>query len=526
MKLNQIKINFKDIKFLIPYGIIAVIAFIFNFWTGTRGVFPIDTFLHYDSAYKILTGEKPIRDFWIIHGITLDYIQGLFFLLFGVNWISYLIHSSLFNSVIVLIFFKLLRSLNLHLYYSLTICLCFATLTYPISGVPFIDHHSSFLSLISLLIFYFAISNKNYQSIIFIPILFGLAFLSKPVPASYIAIMFIAIFFIYFFSEKKFKPFLYLFLGGISFFIFLVIFLNTQDISLKSFINQLILYPLSIGGQRTGFISEAINNRFFNYKFVYLLIVYIIFMNIVKKNFLKFTKEKIVLFFLVIFFSFFMIIHQILTKNQNFIFFLIPLNIGLIIYLNNKINFKGNKIINFLFLIICIILTFKYNERFNYERKFHDLQSVKLENAVEASSIDDSLYPLKWITTNYKDPYEEIKIIKKLIEDIDKSEKNVLLISNYNFIDSVTKKKIFSVVKNFDPVSIPSEENKFYENFKIHFIELVTRKKIQEILIFVPSINDSKSGIDIKKIVSEFLIKDCFNYEEPQLSLIKIKLKC
>ena len=30
------------------------------------------------------------------------------------------------------------------------------------------------------------------------------------------------------------------------------------------------------------------------------------------------------------------------------------------------------------------------------------------------------------------------------------------------------------------------------------------RKKIQEILIFVPSINDSKSGIDIKKIVSEF----------------------
>ena len=28
--------------------------------------------------------------------------------------------------------------------------------------------------------------------------------------------------------------------------------------------------------------------------------------------------------------------------------------------------------------------------------------------------------------------------------------------------------------------------------------------------------------IDIKKIVSEFLIKDCFDYEEPQLSLIKL----
>ena len=526
MKLNQIKINYKDIKFLIPYGIIAVIAFIFNFWTGTRGVFPIDTFLHYDSAYKILTGEKPIRDFWIIHGITLDYIQSLFFLLFGVNWISYLIHSSLFNSAIVLIFFKLLRNLNLHLYYSLTICLCFATLTYPISGVPFIDHHSSFLSLISLLLFYFAITNKNYQSIIFIPILFGLAFLSKPVPASYIAIMFIAIFFIYFFSEKKLKPFLYLLLGGISFLIFLIIFLNIENISLKSFINQLILYPLSIGGQRADFILEALTNRFFNYKFVYLLIIYLIFMITIKKNFLKFSKEKIVLFFLLIFFSFFMIIHQILTKNQNFIFFLIPLNIGLIIYLNNKINFQGKKIINLLFLIICVILTIKYNERFNYERKFHDLQSVKLENAVEASSIDASLYPLKWITTNYKDPYEEIKIIKELIENIEKSKTNILLISNYNFIDSVTKKKIFSVVKNFDPVSIPSKENEFYENFKIHFTELVTRKKIQEILIFLPSVNDSDSKIEIKKIVSKFLIKDCFDYEEVQLSIIKINLKC
>ena len=75
-------------------------------------------------------------------------------------------------------------------------------------------------------------------------------------------------------------------------------------------------------------------------------------------------------------------------------------------------------------------------------------------------------------------------------------------------------------------MSIPSKENEFYENFKIHFTELVTRKKIQEILIFLPSVNDSDSKIEIKKIVSKFLIKDCFDYEEVQLSIIKINLKC
>ena len=112
-------------------------------------------------------------------------------------------------------------------------------------------------------------------------------------------------------------------------------------------------------------------------------------MNIVKKNFLKFSKEKIVLFFLVIFFFIFYDYSSDFNKKSKLYIFSYTSNIGLIIYLNNKINFKGNKIINFLFLIICIILTFKYNERFNYERKFHDLQSVKLENAVEASSIDD-----------------------------------------------------------------------------------------------------------------------------------------
>ena len=75
-KINFIK-NLKINNFLI-YIILTFFSFFFNFWVSNNGVFPIDTFLHYDSASKILNGEVPVRDYWVIHGITLDYIQSIF----------------------------------------------------------------------------------------------------------------------------------------------------------------------------------------------------------------------------------------------------------------------------------------------------------------------------------------------------------------------------------------------------------------------------------------------------------------
>ena len=75
---------------------------------------------------------------------------------------------------------------------------------------------------------------------------------------------------------------------------------------------------------------------------------------------------------------------------------------SLIIFLNNKFKIKSKKIINIFFVVFTIILTIKYNERFNLERKFHDLQGIDLKNFSQASSIDETLYPLKWVTSNTK----------------------------------------------------------------------------------------------------------------------------
>ena len=43
----------------------------------------------------------------------------------------------------------------------------------------------------------------------------------------------------------------------------------------------------------------------------------------------------------------------------------------------------------------------------------------------------------------YRNPYEELNLIKNLIQKIESSEKNIALITNYNFLNSITKRKYF-----------------------------------------------------------------------------------
>ena len=81
----------------------------------------------------------------------------------------------------------------------------------------------------------------------------------------------------------------------------------------------MILYPLSIGADRIGSIYEAFKFRTLNYKFIYFLLFYLILI-LFLKNYNKFSKPNLYLFSSIILFTLIMIIHQIMTKNQNFIF--------------------------------------------------------------------------------------------------------------------------------------------------------------------------------------------------------------
>ena len=90
------KINIPIIFFLI---IVSLYSFFITFYYSDFGVFPIDTFLHYDAGYRILNNEYPIKDYWIVTGFWLIFYKH-FFKIFGVSWLSYKIHSSTINLIV------------------------------------------------------------------------------------------------------------------------------------------------------------------------------------------------------------------------------------------------------------------------------------------------------------------------------------------------------------------------------------------------------------------------------------------
>ena len=65
-------------------NLLIVFLFLFsifiNQYYGNRGIFPLDSFSHFDTGYKILLGEYPFKDYWVVSGPFIDYLQAVFFL--------------------------------------------------------------------------------------------------------------------------------------------------------------------------------------------------------------------------------------------------------------------------------------------------------------------------------------------------------------------------------------------------------------------------------------------------------------
>ena len=125
-------------------------SLLFNQYYGNQGIFPPDSFAHFDTGFRILIGEYPFRDYWLVSGPLGDYLQALFFYLFGVNWQSYILQASFINAVLTITTFIVLRNFELNIYYSFIYSLLFSVLAYPSSGTPFVDHHSALFSLLGI----------------------------------------------------------------------------------------------------------------------------------------------------------------------------------------------------------------------------------------------------------------------------------------------------------------------------------------------------------------------------------------
>ena len=54
-------------------------SLLINQYYGNRGIFPEDSFAHFDTGFRILLGEYPFRDYWVVSGPFVDYLQAIFF---------------------------------------------------------------------------------------------------------------------------------------------------------------------------------------------------------------------------------------------------------------------------------------------------------------------------------------------------------------------------------------------------------------------------------------------------------------
>ncbi len=512
--------NLLNLKNYIYCFFLAIFSFLLNFYVGNSGVFPVDTFLHYDSGYRILLGEHPVKDYWIVHGFLIDYMQAFFFKLFGNEWKSYLYHSSIFNTCITLFSYYIFRLLNLEVKISLLISSLIAILAYPISGTPFLDLHSSYFSLFAI---YFGIVAVKKDKAIFwfwSSFLLNLAFFSKQVPAGYTIIL-ISLFVIYLAIVKKnFYIFLNYAAGALLFLIILTLFLILNKIQIHNFILQIFQFPLSIGTNRYGNYSLGLKNVILDYKFIYIIFVIIVIFNI--REYLRNKKiniEKINIFWLLSLFIFSTIFHQIYTKNQTYIFFLIPICAGFALFYNNleKNNYK--KYLNIFIISITIISTFKYHERFNIKRKFHELQYIDISNSLNASKIHKKFNSLKWISPYYDNPEKEIFFISEFIEILNKEQK-VMVITQYNFYSSLIEKKLYSPSRTYDLISYPKKNTKYYNLYKKHLIKLLNKNKIKKIYIF-----ERHSNLDLNHLIFDYISHDCFYKKNLNENLILLEIK-
>ena len=521
MKKNFNTLKYKE-KILLFF--LVLISLIINQYYGNKGIFPLDSFAHFDKGFEILLGEYPFKDYWVISGPIIDYFQSFFFYIFGLNWQSYIFHASFVNSLITLSTFIVLRNFGLNIYYCFIYSLATAILAYPSSGTPFVDHHSAFFSLLGLYCLILAIKNESKIYWLLLPFFFTFSFFSKIVPSIYIIISTIFILLFYSLFCKKFNWIKY----SLSSLIFIIIFLTTvgkiQGISLNSFIEQYILYPQTIGTERYSGIDFSFKNILFRFKFIYISLIPLIYINLIKfYSFKNYFKEKDFIYFLILLLlTLGLILHQILTKNQIFIFFLIPIltafsHISLV-----KYNYKS-KIFIFLIISLCIFSTFKYHLRFNEDRKFHELNKVNFDLVLPANSIDKKLSGLKWITPDYKNnPKDEINLILETKSYLENDKRKKMIMTHYNFFSVILGKKTFATARFFTKhgVSHPIKENKYFDKYRDFFIQKIRENNIEAIytikpvdLYFLEELFNEKciKSSSLNTILDVHLILECDN---------------
>ena len=192
-------------------------------------------------------------------------------------------------------------------------------------GTPFVDHHSTFFLVLSFYFLIISIKYSKYNYFFFIPSILLLSFLSKQTPAVYgIISITILVLFLYFIEKQLFKKIVLNSILGtlVSLALFLFFFLVSK-IEIDNFILQYLFFASSIGGDRLDTYQFNLFNELDNYKFIYFFVFLLAFL-ILKLLETKLRIKNLFVIICSITLSLVLIFHQMITLNQNFIFFIIP----------------------------------------------------------------------------------------------------------------------------------------------------------------------------------------------------------
>ena len=255
-------------------------------------------------------------------------------------------------------------------------------------------------------------------------------------------------------------------------------------------------------------ILFSLKNTFFYFRFLALalLIKYLI---INKANFLKFFMISILLSLVIVsidaIVEFSLDYHWLFDKSKyaefsvsnrisglfdeeyilgGFILSFFPITLILFKEFYKK---KKKYFINF-FLILSLISTVYYHQKYISKRDTLLLRNLDLNKSVNAVILSDKLKNLRWLTHHYpNNPEKEIENLLESIKIIEKDNRKKMIVTDYQFISVILSIKDNSAARIWWRHHLyPVPENKYYENWKSFLLNKIKKEKIEVIYTVHP----------------------------------------
>ena len=498
--------KYKTTTFVI---LLFISPILFNQYFGHLGIQPIDSFFSFNSGYDVLNGYFPFKDYWTITGPVIDLTQAIFFKIFGVSWFSYVLHASIFNSIFSIATFYTFYKLKLNIKYCFLYAILLSILAYPSAGTPYVDHQSAYLSTIGVFCFILALITENKFYWFSFPIIFALAFFTKQTPAGYIFLTLSILSLIYFLCNFDIKKIIFLLAGLLTSFLIFFLLLKTGEIPFKLFYQQYILFPLSLGETRLEFIFPIEFQRIIlRFKLIHLssLIMIIVAIKNIRKNYSYLRSNEFLITLSLLGLVFSLIIHQLMTINGMFIYFLIPILVGFSHVYFDKY-FKKINLILYTLITLSVLSTAHYSHKYIQQRHFMDLHKANFKNAIDAKFLHINLKGLKWITPQYlNDPKKELIILKEAIEIIEQDKLKKVIITDYQFISVISSSYDYSPSKYWYEFHVnPVKGQEYFENYRNFFLNKIKDNQIKKIYTVKPLI-----GFTDNNVLNDILPNSCY----------------